>query len=304
MLTLRLWQTISAPAYKHPIFKRIRNEPRLPNTVKLSISWRTVYYASLMFFVLAIIRTPHFLMWLFQIPIIMVMLVVTIPIQLPILIMLVGGYLVVKITTHIHKEKRQYTYDLLCASPEGALYANWIFAIGILHRGDWFEWIESIGQVVYRIGQVSLLLLTSLTAIFIVSSDTTTHMESIRTLVNITLLFTLYYTSMRHSIVLSLIVGLHTTSLDFNQRDSSIIGLVSYIILQLIPYSIALSLFAVLQIIVSNPHPIIKIMFDIIVFSSIYAIQELNIILLWHQLSKRLNETSDSTMISRQIAPT
>jgi hypothetical protein len=304
MLSWRLWKTLSEPAYKNPIFNRIRKEhSQQPKRTKPLVVPRYIHMIALLMMVLVFIRAPLLLVVVLQIPAFVVMGIVIIPLILPLIIVVIGGYLVSTIATNIHKEKQQYTYELLCAAPDGTLRANWLFATGLLHRGDWFQWVHAIGHITYRIGLVILLLFAGLTVLYMLSSDDGTQVESLRMLVNLTLLLGLYYSIMIQSFVLSLVVGLYATSLDLTHRDSSIIGLAFYTILQLIPYLIALTLFIVLQTL-PNPHPAVTIGLDIIVLASIYVIHELSITLMWNQLAKRLNGTPHYAVPNGQVAPT
>lgn len=164
--------------------------------------------------------------------------------------------------------------------------------IGYVRQGDWFQWVKSIVQITYRIVQIVLLILTGLIIVLMLSNDEVTRFEPIRTLINLSLLLGLYYANMMQSFVLSLVVGLYTTSLDLSQRVSSFIGLLTYVMLQLIPYLTALALLIVLHSALPNPHPAVTIGLDIVVLGSIYIARELSIHLLWNQLTKRLNTSS------------
>jgi len=303
MLSWRLWQTLIEPAYKSPIFKRIINERRPYGTEDTTLKIpRYMKIVILALTVLAIINSPYILLLLFQIPAIAIMLIVLTPLLLPYIIMIYGSFLVSKITTMVHKEKRQYTYDLLCASPDGALRSNWILATGIIHRGDWFYWVEALGHFMYRVGQVVLLIFAGFTLLVLLFSETPPYIESLQTLVNLSLVVGLYYSSLMQTFVLILLVGLYATSFDLSQRDSNVIGLLTYTILQILPYLIAVTLFLVLHTLIPNPHPAAAIGRDCIVLGSIYAIQELNIIFVWYQLTKRLNATTSIYTVGR-IAP-
>ena len=303
MLSWRLWQTLSEPAYKNPIFKRISNDRRRFATGQASIRIPSyVRKLVLALIILAIIRTPYILLLLFQIPAIVITLIVITPVLLPYIIMVYGAYLVSKITTIIHKEKRQYTYDLLCASPDGALRTNWILATGIIHRGDWFYWVEALGNFTYRVGQIILLGLASLTLLAFLFTEAPLYMESLQTLISLSLILVLYYTSFIQTFVLILLVGLYATSLELNQRDSNVIGLVLYIILQCLPYLIAITLYLLLHALLPNPQPVLAIGVDCIVLGSISVTQEVNITLIWYRLTKRLNATTSSYVVGR-IAP-
>lgn len=300
MLSWRLWRSLMEPAYKNPIFKRSCNErrPKLPQESVLVFP-RFVTKVILLLLGLAVLQTPYLLLILFQIPAFIILAIVLTPLFLPIVIMVYGSYVVSVITNNVHKEKRQYTYDLLCASPDGALRANWIFATGIIHRGDWFYWVEALARFMYRIGQIILIGFGCFTIVYMLQSESAIHFEPLQTLVNLSLIVGLYYASIMQTFVLILVVALFATSLDLHQRDSNLVGLVVYIVFQILPFLVSIALFISLHILIPNPHPAVAIGLDIIILGSIYVIQELNITLIWNQLTKRLNSPISSFAVGR-----
>ena len=302
MLSWRLWQSLLDPVYKNPIFKRITSERRFSKQTATIKMPRYISRLIVALILLVIVRNPYILLLFFQIPAVVIMGIVLTPVIMPYIVMLYGGYMVSKITTIIHKEKRQYTYDLLCASPDGTLRTNWILATGIVHRGEWFYWAEGIGRFTYRVGQIILLVIAILTLATLLFTETPFYFESLQTLIDLSLLLGLYYTSLMQTFVLIILVGLYATSFDLRQRDSGIVGVLIYFILLVIPYLMATALSIILHTLLPNPHPAVAIGLDCIVLGSLYVTQELNITLVWHQLTKRLNARTSSYTLGR-VAP-
>lgn len=304
MLSWYLWRTIAEPATRNPIFRRVRDDEILRTRAKEPIKVpRFLMGIVFVLFLLAVIRAPHFFVMMMQIPALMIAFIVMIPLIVPIFVILAGTYMVSAITSNINKEKRQYTYELLCASPHGSLSAIWMLATGILHRGNWFNWIKAVARFTYRSGQITLVIVGIITLMSMFSLDEATRLESIRTLVNLALLVILYYTSMIQPIVLSFIVGLYATSLNLNQRDASMIGILMYLLFQLIPYIAMLALFVLLNTTFNHTHAIVQILIDVVILCSLYVIREASIMMLWRQLARQLNATSDLTSLSPRIAP-
>lgn len=303
MLSWRLWKTIVEPVVRNPIFSRVREERILRLKPRERITIPTyVYIIVAVFLAIFVARTPEYFIVVLQIPMVLIVLLTVSPLAAPLFVVFAGSHLVSQITSDISKEKRQYTYELLCASPAGTLDTNWRIATGILHRGSWFNWLKSITRLALRIAQVTLGALAVITFIALFSGDTNTRLESLRTLTNLILIVGLYYMSMVQPIVASLVVGLHATSLNLSRRDSNIIGLMIYLLIQLMPYVIALLLFVVLNTIFTGVSPLIQVIIDVVVLGSILVVRELTIYFLWWQLKRQLNSTTDYTILSSQIA--
>ena len=303
MLSWRLWQTLSEPPFRNPIFHRIRSEHHKRYRPKQQVVMPSYFhYIMLVFVVIGIIRVPEILVILIQLPALLIVFAIISPILFPIVVMFTGGYLISKIVSGINKEKRQYTYELLCASPQGTLHACLLFAMGIFYRGDWFNWQQTFVHLTFRVIQIILIVLGGLTLLTFISGDESTHFVSLRTLVNLVLLLGLYYSSLLQPFVLSLLIGVYGASLDLNQRDSNIVALLLYVVLQCVPYIVGLALFIVFNTIVFAPHPAVHIGIDCIVLGSIYFVREWSIVMMWGRLQHKLNASSDDRSLNRQLA--
>lgn len=302
MLSWRLWQTIAEPVTKNPIFNRVRNDdsshPKSDFRFKIP---RYIYFVAIFLGVIALIRIPSGFVMLVQVPVLFIVLTVISPLLLPFAVFFGGGYLVSKVTSNIHREKRQYTYELLCASPLGSLNANWLFAAGLLHRGGWFHTLKLGMFFTYRVGQVVIVILGILTLLTFFSTDDLSRAESLRTLINLMLLLGLYYASLFQAIVLSLLIGLYTSSTDLSRRDANFVCLVTHILLQFLPYGIAFVLYISLNSMFLNPNILVSMVVDIIILSSIYLTREIFIVFLWEQLKQKLNSSSDNPFMPSQV---
>ena len=290
MLSWRLWQLISEPDISNPIFKRVSHRHKLVAKPRRSVRIpRLLVYIGLLAMLIILIQAPQFLLLLFEIPILMITLMVMSPILLPFVILLAGGWLVSAVIGGIYREKRQYTYDLICASTKGSLYANWSFAMGILHRGDWFAALKSGARLSLRLGQVILAALTLLTFWLALSNSHLVGFEQLRLLLMPILALTLYYTHMIQSFVISLVIGLYASSFDWVKRDASWIGMVLYALAQGLPFLLALLIYIGFNRVVLEPHPLAAIAVDIISLAVIVFTREAVIVLLWHPLTHQLN---------------
>ena len=293
MLSWRLWQLISEPDTSNPIFKRASHsresvaKPRRPVRIP-----RLPAAAGLAALAVILIQAPQFLLLVLEIPILMITLMVLSPILLPFVILLAGGWLVSAVIGGIYREKRQYTYDLICASTKGSLHANWSFAMGILHRGDWFAALKLGAHLSLRLGQGILAVLTLLTFWLALSSSHLVGFEQLRLLLMPMLALTLYYTHMTQSFVISLVIGLYASSFDWVKRDASWVGMVLYVLAQSLPFLLALLVYIGFNRVVLEPHPLIAMAVDSLSLAVIVFTREIIIVLLWHPLTHQLNAST------------
>ena len=303
MLSWHLWRLISEPDTNNPIFKRVsrihqpavkkRRRPKIP---------RLLLAVGLIALAAFLIQRPHLLLLVLEIPVVMITLVVMSPVLLPFVILLAGLYLVSEVIGGIYREKHQYTYDLICVSTKGSLNANWSFAIGILHRGDWFSGLRWGTRLSLRLGQSILAALTLLTLCLVITSSHLVGFEQLRLLLMPALLLTLYYTHMTQTFVISLMVGLYASSFDWVKRDATWVGMVLYVLAQCLPFLLALLVYMafhgfrcaqpVAPCIVLEPHLLVTIAIDSISLMTIVLTREVIIILLRHSLTHRLNAST------------
>ena len=293
MLSWRLWQLISEPDISNPIFKRVSQIHKLVAKPRRSVRIpRLLVYIGLLAMLIALIQAPQFLLLVFEIPILMLTLMVLSPILLPFVILLAGGWLVSAVIGGIYREKRQYTYELICASTKGSFYASWSFAMGILHRGDWFAALKLGARLSLRLGQGIMAALALLTFWLALSNSHLVGFEQLRLLLMPALALTLYYTHMTQSFVISLVIGLYASSFDWVKRDAAWIGMVLYALAQGLPFLLALLVYIGFNRVVLAPHPLAAIAIDIISLAVIVFTREAVIVLLWHPLAHQLNASA------------
>ena len=293
MLSWRLWQLVSEPDINNPIFKRVsqihKSAAKRPRHIRIP---RLLVAGGLIALMIILIQAPQLLLLVFEIPILMITLIVLSPALLPFAILLAGAYLVSEVIGGIYREKLQYTYDLICASTQGSFNANWSFAMGILHRGDWFAALKWGTRLALRLGQGILIALTLLTLWLVASDGYPVGFEQLRLLLMLALGLTLYHTQMTQTLVISLVVGLYASSLDWVKRDATWIGMTVYALAQGLPFLLALLVYIGFNRVDLEPHPLVTIVIEGISLAAIMITREVIIVLLWHPLTRQLNAST------------
>jgi len=296
VLSWRLWQTLAEPASRNPIFNFVRDKRK---SQAESTSFRPVTkwlgIIALILSIVALIREPGLIFVAIQIPLLLVVVIVVSPLFLPLFAIFAGGYLVNKIILRIHQEKRQFTYELLCASPEGALHANWSFASGLLHRDDWFQWLKIMTLLSYKFARVAVIGLIGLVAVLLLIGDSSIGYSQVYMLVTVALGVALFYTNLHQSLALSMTIGLFSSSLESTRRDATIIGLLTYFFAQLTPFLVALLVYILIQTMLPMSKSILDIVAITLTAMSIYVVRESFILVMWQGLKYRLNSTTDNT---------
>lgn len=292
MLSWRLWQLVSEPDINNPIFKRVSQIHKPAKQSRHIRIPRLLVAGGLLALMIILIQAPQLLLLVFEIPILMITLIVLSPALLPFAILLAGAYLVSEVIGGIYREKHQYTYDLICASTQGSFNASWSFAIGILHRGDWFAALKWGTRLTLRLGQGILIALTLLTVWLAASDGYPVGFEQLRLLLMLALGLTLYYTQMTQTLVISLVVGLYASSLDWVKRDATWIGMVLYVLAQGLPFLLALLVYIGFNRVDLEPHPLVAIAIEAISLAVIVFTREVILILLWHPLNRQLNASA------------
>ncbi len=292
MLSWRLWQLVSEPDINNPIFKRVSQIHKPAKQSRHIRIPRLLVAGSLLALMIILIQAPQLLLLVFEIPILMITLIVLSPALLPFAILLAGAYLVSEVIGGIYREKHQYTYDLICASTQGSFNASWSFAIGILHRGDWFAALKWGTRLTLRLGQGILIALTLLTVWLAASDGYPVGFEQLRLLLMLALGLTLYYTQMTQTLVISLVVGLYASSLDWVKRDATWMGMVLYVLAQGLPFLLALLVYIGFNRVDLEPHPLVAIVIEGLSLAVIVFTREVILILLWHPLNRQLNASA------------
>lgn len=290
MLSLRLWRTIAEVDIQDPIVRRV-SQIRKPAARSLPRARlpRLLWLIALVLIAPAVIMAPQLLALALMLPIVMITLAVAAPVLLPALIWLAGAYHTGEIISGIQREKRQNTYDLICASTQGKLKASWSFATGILHRGGAFLPLTWGARVSLRVGLAALAGLTILTLLFTLGGAARFGIEQIRLLALPLLFLAVYFTNMTQTFALAHIIGLLASSFDWARRDALLVGLILYVALSSLPVLCAALAYVPFRWLVVEPHPLALLLVEALALLLIIAGRELVIVALWAGLRRRMN---------------
>ena len=306
MLSWRLWRTIAEAGINDPIFRRVSQIQRTPvGSMPRCQRRRLVWLIAGLATIVALVLAPSLLALVLIVPMIMISLVVAAPAYLPAIIWLAGAFSVGEIISGIYREKRQHTYELICASTQGKLNASWSFASGILHRGVYFLPLRWGTRISLRFGTAALAGLTIVTLLFALAGRAFFGIEQLRLLLLPLLMLAVYATNMTQTFVLSHILGLLASSFDLAKHDAMLAGLVGYSLFNALPLVGAAFLYFPVRFFVIEPHPLALMALEAIALLLIVAARELTIIALWSALKRRLNarlgEVRESIMCSGSV---
>ena len=290
MLSRHLWRTIASTDIHDPIFRRVsQNQANTPVTRRRFRASRRILLVALLALVGILITSPQLSILIFLIPILMITLIVASPILLPVVALLAGFQLTADVISGISREKRQFTYDLICASTQGMLNASWSFAIGILHRGRWFAPLRWGTVATFRLGTALALGFGILALLVTLAGSSPVGYEQLRLLLLVALLLALYFINLAQTIVLSLISGLLASSFDWSKPDATLFGLIAYAVLNGAPLVVAGLVLVAFALLAPDPHPLLEICVESVALLLIIALREAAIVLLWWGLRRRLD---------------
>ena len=106
------------------------------------------------------------------------------------------------------------------------------FAIGILHRGAWFGALRWGTLQSLRAGRYVFLAAVILAFLLLLSDRASVGIEQLHVLTLIALLLILYYAQLTQTMVMSLIIGLISSSFDLSKYDAGFVGICLYIFWQ------------------------------------------------------------------------
>lgn len=247
----------------------------------------------------ALIHSPGLLVLILLVPILALMLMVASPVLLPLYIWVAGIHLTAEVIGGICREKRQFTYDLICASTRGTLDASWAYATGVLYRCDWFAPLRWGTRLTMRAGLALLGGLSVFALLMAVSGGQAFGFEQARLLLLLALLLALYFSNMIQTLALSLLCGLLASSFDLSRYDSTFIGLFAYLMLSLLPLLAGALVLVAMGRVLVEPHPLTLMLVEASAWLLVIGLREAAIALLWSALSRRLEWGRES----RNLAP-
>ena len=288
MLSLRLWRTLADVDAHNPIFRRSSQKQKPPpRPTRPARRPRLLWLLALLALLGALFKTPPLLAFIFAIPILLITAIVLAPLWLPGAVLLAGGLVVAAVVEGIYREKRQYTYDLICAAPPGAFEASWFFAAGILHRGGWFGPLRWGLRMSLRLGKIALAGLLALMLWLALAQQQAIGASQLRLLTLGGLLLLAYYGQVTQTFVLSLVIGLFCSSFDWVKRDASMVGLGLYCLLSGLPLALAGLVLVVFGRVALTPLAVLAV--ESLALLALLGIREALIGLLWWALRRRLN---------------
>lgn len=290
MLSWRLWQQVSRPDSSNPIIRRFGNAPRAAQAAERKSRWRRLMWGAAALGLIVIVLNPaQIFVLLFVTPMLMITLAAAAPLLLPLAATVSGALLAAEVIAAIVREKAQHTYELMCACPEGALYANWSCAIGVAHRGGWFSALRWGTAMSLRLGLIGLGGLMLLGLGLLASDQQAIGAEQLRIILVYAMLLGLYGAQLAQSLPLSLIIGLLASSFDWRRRDAQLIGAFLYLVCQTLPMMLALLAYGAGSRAAVDAHPALRIGIELgslLVFASA---REVVIVAMWGALRRRLD---------------
>ena len=304
MLSLQLWRTIAEANIHDPIFRRVsqiqrRARQTRPRPRKRRLLWLFVIFASIFVLVLA----PQLLLAVLIVPFVLMTLVVAAPLLLPVLIFFAGAFSTGEIISGIQREKRQNTYDLICASTQGKLNASWSFATGMLHRCGYFLPLRWGTLISLRFGLAALGGLGFFTLLFAISDATGFGMAQIRLLLLPLLGAALTFSNLTQTFTLAHIIGLLASSFDWARRDAMLVGLILYVALSSLPVLGAGLIYMPFRWFVFEPPLLALLAVEAFALLLIIAGREVVIVALWSALNRRMNSRlGRNSLLMRQVS--
>ena len=114
----------------------------------------------------------------------------------------------------------------------------------------------------------------------------------------IALMLILYYAQLTQTMVMSLIIGLFSSSFDLSKYDASFVGICLYIFSQVFPPALALLFYVTCGRLLPEQHPLTQMLIESVTVLIFIGSREALIVLLWMALQRRLN--SSRAEVSRQ----
>ena len=292
MLSLRLWQQIAEPDTHSPVFRRASQMHKPMSGARRGLrAPRVLLILSAIVVMALLVHAPQLFTVLFVLPMIVIVLVVASPGLLPLFTVVAGAFTVLEVINGICREKVQHTYELICSSTRGSLDANWSFAIGILHRGAWFGALRWGTLQSLRAGRYVFFGAVILACLLLLSDRASVGIEQLHVLTLIALLLILYYAQLTQTMVMSLIIGLISSSFDLSKYDASFVGICLYIFWQVVPPALALLFYVTCGRLLLEQHPLTQMLIESVTVLIFIGSRESLIALLWLPLKHRLNSS-------------
>ena len=258
MMSLRLWRQVSQPDIQNPIFRRASQIHRPMSGARRGYRTpRVLLILSTIAVTALLVYAPQLFIVFFALPMIVIVLVVASPALLPLFTVVAGAFTVLEVINGIYREKVQHTYELICSSTRGSLDANLVLCHW--HLAPWcLVRRVALGDTAIAAGR-SLCLCCRRDFGFACCCCPTAQalgIEQLRVLSLIALLLILYYAQLTQTMVMSLIIGLISSSFDLSKYDASFVGICLYIFWQVVPPALALLFYVSCGRLLLEQHPL------------------------------------------------
>ncbi len=131
-----------------------------------------------------------------------------------------------------------------------------------------------------------------LACLLLLSDGARLGIEQLRVLSLIALLLILYYAQLTQTMVMSLIIGLFSSSFDLSKYDASFVGICLYIFSQVVPPALALLFYITCGRLLLEQHPLTQMLIESVTVLVFIGSREALIVLLWLPLQRRLNSSA------------
>ena len=295
LLTWKLWRVLrEPPLMAHTLYRRFVS--RQPLSFRLSYDRRIVWL--LLWLLVAYLAIKHgvvsLLLMILLIPALGVLAFLLLPVFLPVLTTLLGGFWAASISATVIRERHTHTYDLLCLAPGGGLGANWAIASGCLHRGEAFDALRAAVYAALAIGLMflgAMILVALLTAA--AGTGSAQHLlVPARTLLELVVVLVMFWLHYVQSVVLSALAGIYVPGLWEGRADTPWVALLFFLALQVGSWLLLILLHLLAQPLVSSITPeagLGYVLVPLAYFVVFVLLREAIILWLWHSITLHLN---------------
>ncbi len=183
----------------------------------------------------ALVAAPQLLTLAVALPLMTLSLLVLTPLLLPLIAPILGALLTSEIVAGIARERRQHTWELLCACPGGALQASWSCAIGIAQRTTWLLPLRFLARMTLRAVAGLWILLALLSLWLALTGQQPLGVEQVRLLSLLLLAMALYHAQLAQTLWLAALCGLWASAFEWRRSDAALAGLCLYLALAVLP---------------------------------------------------------------------
>ena len=295
VLSWKLWRGLHYPPSTQFFSRRVvvAKSPPIFGFLQATIDtrwWRVLGLLALAFVVFRWGITSV-LMIFFVLPGVLILAFIILPLLLPLVTTIVGGYWSASVSHAILYERNARTYDLLCMGPNGTLGANWAIAGSCLAKHGLFTnlYYGTIASII--LGGLGVVLMVAVFGLLVVSGATVDELiPAVRTLFELFVLLGVFWLHYVHSVVLSVLVGLFVPT--YMGHDAPWVAFGFYQAVQVIVYGLFALIFHLLSPLTAAISPDLWWAYLSVPFFYLLLLallREALLVWLWGVVSSRLN---------------